>query len=229
MIVAAKLQQPQVLDLARQAMQDEDPGLRYWASRVIRQQVQQAEKMPENQRKALLQTLMSVINGDAEPRVVQSSMLALAAMPGGNADQRLLEALNGRIAVHAKNPEQSYMPEQAALQNLVGQVARRQANGNASQQQIVALARVAYRYMALIERQAANNEQNANDANGGNSNSEANARSGMAEQVQNVLKRTAGWLDVSNPPRSLKAWQQRLTQAPYNLNQQQLALPSPGA
>jgi hypothetical protein len=156
LIVASNIQTPEVLTVAQASLQDQAPEVRYWAAMAVRNYARQSQEgLPEDQQEAVIQSLLNVINNEADPHVVKPAMLALAAIPGGNSNQRLLSALDQRIQVHLQNPEQSFIPEQDALQTLYRNLAVQVSENGASayQQSIRNLARVAFRYKALVAQQ----------------------------------------------------------------------------
>jgi len=249
MIVAARFQQPAVLKLAQQGLTDEAPAVRYWAGKIVQNHAQQADGVPEAQREPLLKALSAAIDGEVDPIVVKAAMLALAAIPGGNADARLLSTLNNRVALHARNPRVGYVAEQDALQTLYSNVSQRVANNQGSDQAVRTLARIAFRYKALIAAQqqarqktqaggqangAANGNDSGgignNDGNSGDSEESGQNHARMAKLSDKVLQWSFNQLSTSGSiPTSLKGWRQQLTQAPYNFSAQELAVPKASA
>jgi hypothetical protein len=217
MIVAARTQRPAVLSLARDALADKDPGVRYWAAQAIRNAARRSEDgLAEDQRQSVVQALAKLATGEADAHVVKPALLALAAIAGEQANDQLVAALNQRLQVHAGDPQQTYLPEQDALQTLYRNLAQAAANGQSDPAQIRELARVVFRYRALVEQQLSNHDFDE---------ATVDRRERLVDFSQQVLAWTANQLDVDGVPRSTDQWRQQLTQSPYNLGEDALAVP----
>jgi hypothetical protein len=229
-IVAAEMQRPAALPLARAVLKVDNAAVRYWGGQILRQLAARGQLSAE-QRQTLIELVDGLLEGELSTRVVEPALLALTALNTEAADRRVLSALDQRIAVHVNTPELSYDGERAAMQALFRRLAQRAAEQSLAPDAVRPLARVACRYMLLIATQGQAGAEGLTDHR------EASLRRTI-EFTNRVLQWSATELDAADAPapvgsnddwqkiqRAAEAWQTRLLESPYGIDQQQLALP----
>lgn len=143
MIIAARMEDGGVAQLAEKGLTDASPAVRYWSAKAISQGV----AVPAEQRAPLLTALTDVMRNETHSEVVEQVLGALVAL---DAFDRVLGGLNDRVLIHASKPGLSPMADTESLrrlyQKLVQDVAARKTIEPATLRE---LARASYRFLEL--------------------------------------------------------------------------------
>ena len=232
-IVVARMQQPEALEFASRALGGDDAAVRYWGAEALRRYVeraQQTEGAIEAQTAETIRTIVSEqVTADTPASVAEPAMLALVRLNSDEARDQLRQLLTDRLSRHVNDPAASYNAENAAMRRLLSQL-QDQADQNAvTNAQVRTMATVAFRYLRLVARQL--NEADLSEA-------QAASHRRLVGLTSDVLRWSAGYLGASTYPDAVTAeaepgtvatradeWQSRLTESPYSIDSEALALP----
>jgi hypothetical protein len=153
MIVLTHLSGQGVLDLMTVGLTDANAAVRYWAAKAVARITRQDEGLSEDDQRQVLNLLDQALGAETSPEVLAELLNALNALDIPGAKQVLLNSLNARVLIHIRQPEDPYLPEHNALQQLYLDMLRLNVRGQANADQIRELARVAFRYMVLVAEQ----------------------------------------------------------------------------
>lgn len=142
MIVISRLRDPSALDPAMKAIADDNPAIRYWAAKAIKQIIEHmntnSQTIPVADQQAVVKSIEKRMGNETAPPVLEQMLLVLAQMDSPAADVALIEALGQRATYHKANPGRAMFAEQAGLQRFfVKLVTRRANNGQAANNKLI--------------------------------------------------------------------------------------------
>jgi len=155
-IIAASLIDARVFDTIVSGLTDDNPGVRYWSAKALRQVL--AERAANGSNPVVpapqLGSLLGALTGpggamvtEREAAVFNEQLLAAGQLPDVDAKVKTLQALQQRIAMRAQSPAMSVQPLLNGLPPINLQLA--QADAAAVAEPLRQLALTAYRYLAL--------------------------------------------------------------------------------
>lgn len=156
MVIARSIKDPGVVIVARTVLtRDENAAVRYGAARAINVALAPDAtgkiSLSELQQKELLADLKKVLTKESSPEVIRQILTAVAKLTIPDAAKTLFDALNQRVAMHARDPASSIRPEIDALRELHRKIVSQRAVNKSSVDDatLKAMALTAFRYLVL--------------------------------------------------------------------------------
>lgn len=171
MIVVESVAQHQasaaVIDLVSHGLSDASPAVRYWAGKAVANLASNANSnMGVQQQATLLNSLKAALGQEQSNAVYQqllSCLVKLNLMPG--ATSLLLDELQSRASVHARDPQLAITPILESLTELFQSIIRQQAsNESVPTEQVRRITQVAYRYLLTAATNLADDRIDRDDA-----------------------------------------------------------------
>jgi hypothetical protein len=187
MVVIPRLAAAEALQLIEQGLGDQNPGVRYLASKglaAIAQRDPDQDGLNQQQQLAALQLLRDAIGAEASNAVLTQLLEAMSQLDIPQAFDVLLQALIRRVEVHQANPGAPMMPERVALRNLFQNLVRLEAEGSVAPDPVREIARAAWLYMVVAATQA----QDATQAGRPLNDQQLNDRVAMIQMTDQVLR-----------------------------------------
>lgn len=235
MIVVTRLSRESALPLVADGLADDNPAVRYWAAKAVRNLAGQTQ-IRSPQRLELLSHLTDLLQQEDAEAIVEQVMLAIVELEIPQAQREMLNAMDGRIRFHMQNPGQPLRAERSAMNRLFQQLISQAANDPSVEPIIRQLAQVALRYhdfaaLQLESREAELNQRLEDDYR---------QAIGLTDQILRFIHEGRG--QQSAPPSIANAvrvgdwsyvraqaeqWRTILSRPPFNFQREQLELPQP--
>ena len=163
-IVSSKLSSQGQVDLLQDGASDPSPAVRYWIAKAVGTTAKKGTFDAQQQRDVLV-VLAGRLKAEDSSLVLEQVMLAIAEIDLDDAIKTVLEGLDSRVIFHRENPDARFKPVLNGMQQLWSKLIAQSTGGANVKNDLYELARIAYRYYALIGEQM----QALQDAgNGGN-------------------------------------------------------------
>ncbi len=229
-IVSAKLSGDSLVGILQAGAADPSPAVRYWIAKAVGSAAKAKAFDPQQQQRVLTVLAQRLKDEDAS-LVLEQAMLAIAEIDLREAIPTVLDGLDSRVAFHQNNAKVPFKPVQGGMQQLYRKLVEQRSGGTNVTIELHNLARIAYRYYALIGDQldAINNEAPADDTDAIKQDKAVMA--GLGGQVMDYVVRDVAKLTPPQPvspnnAAQLKAsaalWRDILTSPPFNFTDEQL-------
>lgn len=153
-VLSAKLTGDGLLSVLQTGASDQSPAVRYWIAKAVGAAAKDGA-FDSQQQQIVLNVLAQRLKDEDSSLVLEQIMVAIAEINLPQAIQTVLEGLDSRVALHVNNPDLRYKPVLNGMQQLWSKlIALRTNNQNVNKEQHE-LARIAFRYYALIADQLA--------------------------------------------------------------------------
>lgn len=168
MIIAESVKDANNPDLLVKGLADHSPAVRYWAATAMTSVIAAlppAETPKQKQEQKTLQTqllaqLVKAVQVEPYEQVVQQCMVALNQLNIPEAAIEVLEALDGRVAIHLEEPS---LPLTAALATLRSQMIQVIRQPSPPRDHMRLLMRVSFRYFGLASGMFSNGRVSPNN------------------------------------------------------------------
>ncbi|QDU35522.1 hypothetical protein KS4_36050 [Poriferisphaera corsica] len=211
-------------------LNDENPGVRYWASKAV-SKIAQYKRLTKEEQAPVLKLLEQALGRETQSAALTEQLAALSNMNVGTARGILLNVLTARVGVHAKDIYASYSPEQKALQEMFTKLIADIARNGIDSDQIKSFTSVAFRYMTLATDQLLTDTAFTNETIAdkrtiirlgdrimrfAHENIDPGARS--PEKIDNALS-LGDWAFIKT---KVNDWNKILTKSPFNIPEDEL-------
>lgn len=102
MVVVGQLTGPAAVQLAAQALHDENTGVRYWAAKAIAQATGSGPTLPDDLANDLTKELVGAISAENDAYTREQMSLALGGLRSPAARQAMLDMLNNRLKTYVQ-------------------------------------------------------------------------------------------------------------------------------
>lgn len=155
MIIATQLTNDGADALIAAGLADDNAAVQYWSAKAYLQRVERATAedgpgMSPAAQRAMIAKVQQIYQGSPSTPVARVGVEILSNLDVPEARETMLTLLHARVANHAANPQDSYLPEQTAIQLLSAEISRERRVDEA---QVREVARAAFRYFVLINAQ----------------------------------------------------------------------------
>jgi len=155
MIVATQLTNDGASQFIDEGLSDDNAAVQYWSAKAYLEQVERAmgedgPGMSPAAQRGIIEKVQEVFANNPSTPVARVGVEILTNLDVPEARETLLALLHDRVAVHADSPQDSYLPEQTAIQLLSAEISRERRVDEA---QVREVARAAFRYFTLINAQ----------------------------------------------------------------------------
>lgn len=228
-IVSSKLSGQSLVAVLQAGADDPSPAVRYWIAKAVGSAAKN-KRLDKQAQQNVLQVIANRLKAEDSSLVLEQVMLAMAEIELKEATQAVLEGLDARVSFYKQNMPAPFKPVHGGTQQLWSKlIEMRSANENVDSEQ-KELARIAFRYYALVADQlAAADEDDLDDE-------AKNDKSSMAWICGRVMDDVAKAVAKINPPQpvdtknaaelkvSVERWREILKAAPFNYSDEQLAV-----
>lgn len=230
-IVSAKLTGDSLVGVLRAGAADPSPAVRYWIAKSVGAAAK-SKAFDAQQQQNVLAALAQRLKDEDSSLVLEQVMLAIAEIDLPGAIRTVREGLDSRVAFHASNPKTRFKPVHGGMQQLYRKLVEQRSGGVNVNSDLYDLARIAYRYYALIGNQLDAVDEKAEDAEAIRQDKALMAQ--LCGQVMNYAVRdVAGQVapqqvaayTAAQITASAALWRDILKGTPFNFTDEQLTVP----
>ncbi len=162
-IVSSKLSGQSLTTVLQAGADDPSPAVRYWIAKAVGAAAKNKRLKTQGQKDALA-VMAKRLKAEDNSLVLEQVMVAIAEIDLPDAIQKVLEGLDSRVTFHKQNTKARFKPVHGGMKQLWSKLVHLRAGGNNVDKEQFELARIAFRYYALIADQLT--EANKNNDNG---------------------------------------------------------------
>lgn len=151
-IVSPKLIGKDLVAILKAGAGDPSPAVRYWIAKAVGTAAKD-NVFDAQQQQELLLVLAGRLKAEDSSLVLEQVMLAIAQIDLPDAIKTVLDGLDSRVVFHQKNPDAQFKPILNGMQQLWSKLIAQSTGGQNVNKELYELARIAYRYYALIAEQ----------------------------------------------------------------------------
>lgn len=229
-IISAKLSGSSLVGVLQTGAADPSPAVRYWIAKAVGAAAKD-KLFDAQQQQDVLTVLAQRLKDEDSSLVLEQVMVAIAEINLPAAIPTVLEGLDSRVAFHQNNPKAPFKPVQGGMQQLYRKLVEQRSGGTNVTNELHNLARIAFRYYALIGDQL--DALNAEAPAGGDDaiKQDKAVMAGLCGQVMDYVVRDVAKLTPPQPvapnnAAQLKAsaalWRDILKAPPFNVTDEQL-------
>ncbi len=231
-IVTAKLSGRSLVTVLKAGADDPSPAVRYWIAKSVGAAAKN-KRLSKPEQQEVLDVMAARLKAEDSSLVLEQVMLALSEIELPEAIQKVLDGLDARVIFHKQNPGVRFKPVHGGMQQLWSKlIAQRAGNQNVDREQ-KELARIAFRYYALIAEQMSAGNDNPDDDEAEAIKQDKASMAGICGRVMDDIARQVARI---NPPQlvdpnnaaelkvSVDRWREVLKAPPFNFTDEQLAV-----
>ncbi len=234
-IVSAKLSGQSLVTVLQAGENDPSAAVRYWIAKAVGEAAKN-NRLNKQEQQDVLDVMARRLKAEDSSLVLEQVLIAMAEIDLPDAILKVLEGLNARVQFHKQNPDARFKPVHGGMKQLWSKLIALRAGAKNVDKEQFELARIAFRYYALIADQFAAAAEN-NDA--GNEEEAENARQdkiAMAAICGRVMDDVARQVPRVTPPQpidpnnaaelraSADRWREVLKAPPFNFTDEELAV-----
>jgi len=231
-IVSAKLSGQSLVTVLKPGADDPSPAVRYWICKAVGAAAKN-KRINKQQQQEVLDVMAGRLKAEDSSLVLEQVMLAISEIELPEAIEKVLEGLDARVKFHKENPGARFKPVHGGMQQLWSKlIALRAGNQNVDKEQ-KELARIAFRYYALIAQQMEAGIENPDEQEANAIKQDKVAMAGICGRVMDDIARNVARIsppqlvDPNNTAElkvSVGRWRDVLKAPPFNFTDEQLAV-----
>ncbi len=233
-IISAKLTGDNLILVLEAGADDPSPAVRYWIAKAVGGAIREGHLKDKQAQRKALDVLAKRLKLEEASLVLEQVMLAMAEIELPEALRKVLEGLNSRVTFHKQNPTAHFKPVRGGMEQLWSKLIElRSDSKNRVDKEQFELARIAFRYYALIADQLDEEDPNNDDEEDEEVRED---KSWMASICGRVMDDVAKEVAKLTPPQladtkiaaelrvSADRWREMLKEPPFNFTDDQLSV-----
>ena len=231
-IVSAKLSGQSLVMVLKAGADDPSPAVRYWIAKAVGTAAKN-KRLSKQEQQDVLDVMAARLKAEDSSLVLEQVMLAISEIDLPEAIEKVLEGLDARVGFHKQNPEARYKPVHGGMQQLWSKLIALRSDGKNVDKEQKELARIAFRYYALIAEQMEAGIENPDEDEADAIKQDKASMAGICGRVMDDITRQVAritppqMVDPNNAAElkvSVDRWRGILKAPPFNFTDEQLAI-----
>ncbi len=231
-IVSAKLSDASLVTVLKAGADDPSPAVRYWIAKAVGAAAKN-DRISQQQQQDVLDVMAARLKVEDSELVLGQVMLAISEIDLDEAIEKVLEGLDARVSFYKQHAQARFKPVHDGTQQLWSKLIALRSDGKNVDKEQKELARIAFKYYALIAEQMAAGIDNPDEDETAAIKQDKATMAGICGRVMDDVARQVARISPPqmvdpNNATELKAsadrWRDVLKAPPFNYTDEQLAV-----